>query len=275
MPSDPGAGIQITALIVFQSPVQTLLSTVVGNPFYLSPDCAGLQPGSRRQRALSGLISGGQVAVTNGDHVLACYGTCVSDDAVCRSTDSSALLRCQIYTTMTAQPWTIRWIVEAHYLRGGLIFRERFKRPQPAPAAGCGCWGNLTVLRRGCSRRQGRRRLSRDGCCRPCSRQDQRQRQHQQCPRKPRGPTAGRHDGHPAGNAPSALVLMVTRTGHSRTFIPSSWIPGLGLHHHDGLDAETSGIEQGHVVEHAVVHSTSVKKPKDNYPCKNAKFGGK
>ena len=225
MISDFSAGIQITALIVFQAPVQTHLGTVVGGPLHPSPDRTGLQPGTCRQGALCRLIGGDQVAVTYGDHVLARYGTCKGDDTVCRGTDIAAWLRRQIHPAMTAQPWTIRGIKGTRNLRGGLIASQGFKGPQPAPAAGSGRRGNSTLLRRSRDRRQDRRRLSRDGCRRPRSRQDQCQRQHQQGPGKPWGPTAGRHDGHPAGNPPDALVLMVTRTGHSRTFIPSSWMP--------------------------------------------------
>ena len=213
------------ALIVFQAPVQALLGAVVGGSLHPSPDCTGLQSGSCRQRALCRLIGGDQVAVTYGDHVLTCHGTRKGYDPVCRSTDVTALLRRQIYPAMTAQPWTIRGIEGTHNQRGGLVTRQRFKGPQPAPAAGYSRRGNSTPLRRPCLRLQLRRRLSRDGCRRPRSRQDQCQHQHQQGPGKPWGPTAGRHDGHPAGNPPDALVLMVTRTGHSRTFIPSSWMP--------------------------------------------------
>lgn len=227
MPSDPGTGIQITALTVFQAPVQTLLGTVVGGSLHPSPDCTGLQPGPYRQRALCRFIGGDQVAVTYGDHVLACYGACKVDDTVCRCTDTAALLRRQIHPAMTAQPWTIRRIKGTRNLRCVLTARQRFKGPQPTPATGCGRRGNSTLLRRSCSRRQDRRRLSRDGCRGPRSRQDQCQYQHQQSPGKPGGPTAGRHDGHPSGNPPDALVLMVARTGHGRTFIPSTWMPDL------------------------------------------------
>ena len=138
MISDFSAGIQIAALTVFETPVQTLLSTVVRDPLYFPPDRAGLKSGSRRQRALRRLIGGDQIAVTNGDHVLACYGTCKGDDTVCRSPDTPALLRCQVNPTMTAQPRMIRRIKGTNNnLRCGIISSQGFKGPQPAPAAGC------------------------------------------------------------------------------------------------------------------------------------------
>ncbi len=121
MPSDFGTGIQIMALVVFQTPVQTFLSTVVGGPFYLSPNCPGLQPGPCWQRALCRLVGGDQVAMMYGDHVLACYGTREGEDAVCRSTDNTALLRRQINPSMTAQPRTVRRVEGTYNPWGGLM----------------------------------------------------------------------------------------------------------------------------------------------------------